>query len=1309
MKDSQTTQINEPHISQPICTAIQIALVDLLASWNITPSAVTGHSSGEIASAYAAQAMTLEECMAIAYHRGRTTRLLVENTKLPAGAMLAVGAGTDELRDMMSTIRDGRIGIACVNSPNSVTISGDKSGISQLQHRLEEKGIFNRQLRVNVAYHSYHMQMVAEDYYNSIAHIVPRPGCDSVRFHSSLRGHQVGTQELTAEYWVQNLTATVHFSDSLADLCAYDATSQGTQLIKARTTVLLEVGPHAALEGPIKQTVSAGFAAGSLVYASMLRRNQDANETAQRAAGELFTRGVSVNMAAINRPIPGTSIPQVLTDMPPYPFRHDTTYWHNSRISRKYLSSAKPARSEIIGTLADYSNDVAPEWRHVFRLDDVPWLRDHEMQGMVTYPMSAFVAMGIEAILQHQKLDHSRLVENASPPTVELRNLVCQRSLVLKEDKEVELITKLSPYMLGLHTASERWYEFAVSSWTEQDGHTHHCRGQVSVFGLTETAKIPRSSPLDFPQGKPSAAESRSLCKESQLYCPIDPKDMYDALGATGLRYGEPFQALQEISMSGDNGQTTAKLVVPNTACLMPNSYEGAYAVHPIILESAFQSVWPLLGAGTYDMERLYMVSSLEHLLIWCGVSAVAGSTMCVRATSSLASGPRTSSPSDKQHQRLELLQDGFSVQLTPSDRDGQDWISMQGLKVLPVHNGRDLANGDSCQGLCYKTEWRALSEEPLINSATTSISNHDTRSDDSRQSSFVILEKVTIIYRQEGQFDLALKLSKALELETGTPAELEAFETDCGISSAPAGFVIVIAEIGQTLLTSLSMRNFHRMKEIILAAKGLLWVCQSAIDNLEDPNVHLVTGLARSLRAETDQSFVILDLNPAVGNPNGNVQEQGSISHIVNVFTRCFSDPGESTSPQPSIDMEYRVRDGQLQVPRVTYDENLDRFVRSEAHGEEVIKMQPYIAKDMVLRPPLKMRMGVAGSLDSLYFIPDPILSTPLGNNEVEIEIRATGVNNKDLMEVMGQEFGVTIGMECAGIITRCGNKVKSRSIGDRVCASFPAGAYSQFTRCPYTSVARIPENISFATAATIPIAYCTAYYSLFDMGRLSKNDTVMIHAGASDVGLAAIQLASYIGAEIYVTVRDESQRTFLMEEFTVKLPGTHIFLTHTNSFEPALKGRADVILNSPTVSGDLLRDTWNCIAPFGRFIETGKRDIRADLLLPMRQFERNATFASVDLAIIASEKPRLMQRLLSHVFAMIRNGIITPFAGGCVKPISEIVQAFKLLQSGDVIGKIAVLHRGNDQVKVNLIVPSFQASIHCHPCNFLKNKFGD
>ena len=305
--------------------------------------------------------------MAISYYRGMAVVSLKKQFPDLKGAMMAVGASEEDITPLIAQLREKEVRIACFNSPSSLTISGDEPALDELQALIEAKQLFNRKLQVDVAYHSHHMKLVADEYDETLDSI-EQPLVTDVKFHSSLYGHLVEGTKLQPSYWVDNLTKAVRFSEALTSMCKpVDGYKTGVDMI-------IEIGPHSALAGPVKQILKAnGPSTMAIPYASALIRKKDAVESAMDLAATLFVKGATLDLGAVNFPRPRKA-PLLLVDMPRYPWNHQTKYWHESRISQKHRNRSAP-RNDILGTLANYSNDLEPTWRNILRLDELPWLR----------------------------------------------------------------------------------------------------------------------------------------------------------------------------------------------------------------------------------------------------------------------------------------------------------------------------------------------------------------------------------------------------------------------------------------------------------------------------------------------------------------------------------------------------------------------------------------------------------------------------------------------------------------------------------------------------------------------------------------------------------------------------------------------------------------------------------------------------------------------------------------------------------------------------------------------------------------------
>ncbi|KAE9366807.1 putative polyketide synthase [Stipitochalara longipes BDJ] len=1235
-KDKSLSKVSAAHISQPACTGIQLALTDLLKSWGIKPTAVAGHSSGEIGAAYAAGALDLESCVAIAYFRGQSIVSLKRQYPDLRGSMMAVGGSPDEMRPLIKLLKEGRATVACINSPSSITASGDESAISELQELVEQKQMLNRKLRVDTAYHSHHMSLVAEEYGASIKHVRSKSTTGTL-FHSSLKGRHIKTTELGPSYWVENLTCPVRFSEAVQSMCKPidDSTALAVD-------ILVEIGPHAALEGPVKQILKAiGGNATKIPYASALLRDKDAVDTAFLLAATLFTKGAKLDFGAINFPLPGAKAPQVLTNLPRYPWNHSTKYWHESRIAQQHVD--RPfGRNDLIGTLANYSNDLEPTWRNIIRADDMPWVRHHKMQSMTVYPMAGYIAMALEAASQRATM------RNIVFDKFDLREVTVSRPLVIYEGADVETNITLRAFTEGTRTSSDTWDEFRIYSWAKDRSWIEHCRGLISVVKSTESNVVDGAKQsLDAKATIISQMASIADACSSDVNTP----QMYETLDEAGAGYGPTFQGLENCKAS-DN-QAVADLIVPNTAALMPKGHEPDFIIHPAFLDQFIQIVWPIFGAGWKGLDVLYMPSFVQSMSISTGIPRKVGDRMRVFGTGR----PMPKNPAPTK----------LSLFATCSTLGTDALISMESLVMTPVFDGSNASSTNIARELCYKLVW-----EPLEITEQSEADIHDvpTNGTNGLNGYSKTGPEVAIICDEQSQQTLLSSVKDLVSDFTRTTPTVGAL----GFVPTDGKVCIVLSELEQQVVSNLSSADFQAIQKMLSSAAGVLWPVRGAYSSSENPDAEMVIGMARSIRSETLLNFATLDLGLSP-----QLSTTGTAEKIFEVFKKTFSADTLSTG----VDMEYQERDGKLLIPRVINDPEMNKFVHQETQPSSAPDLQPFAQEGR----PLKIAIETPGALDTLHFTDDLAVGTPIPDCEIEIEVRATSMNFKDIMISMGQLSSKYIGVECAGIISTVGSKVTDLAVGDRVCA-MSEGAYSTYTRCLGTSAQKISDSMSFEDASTIPVIYCTAYFSLFDLGRLTKGETVLIHAAAGGVGQAAIILSQMVGAEIFATVGSVAKKEFLMTEYGI--PEDHIFYSRNTSFAKAIhhatNGQGvDLVLNS--LAGDCLRETWDSLAHFGRFIEIGKRDITSNSRLEMARFEHNAMFASVDLTVVAAERPKIMKRLLSEIFSLMDKGLVKPISPITTFPISNVESAFRTLQGGKIMGKIVIVPRSDDQVKA---VPS-------------------
>ena len=224
-RPEKDSRVNDAVYSQPLCTVLQVGIMDLYRSWGIEPAGVVGHSSGEIGAAYAAGALSRRDAWKIAYHRGRLSGDVKKLAPELRGAMMAVGLSETDASERLSKIFDGVANVAAINSPSNVTVSGDLTAINQLEAVLKGEGIFARKLKVENAYHSHHMQVIAKQYLDILKEIKPVDITGGIRMVSSVTGQQIKGSDLGADYWVKNMVSILQNV-----LLRWDLTTKGEHL-----------------------------------------------------------------------------------------------------------------------------------------------------------------------------------------------------------------------------------------------------------------------------------------------------------------------------------------------------------------------------------------------------------------------------------------------------------------------------------------------------------------------------------------------------------------------------------------------------------------------------------------------------------------------------------------------------------------------------------------------------------------------------------------------------------------------------------------------------------------------------------------------------------------------------------------------------------------------------------------------------------------------------------------------------------------------------------------------------------------------
>ncbi|KAK4458706.1 hypothetical protein QBC42DRAFT_19564 [Cladorrhinum samala] len=1414
-----------PEFSQPLVTALQLALLAVLHDLGIRPAVVVGHSSGEIAAAVAAGKLTQEEGIKVAYFRGKAAKDVQEQQTVKLG-MLAAGLGSQDVQPFIDPFEG--VDIACINSPKSVTLAGRLDDLERIEAALKAEGHFARVLMVDLAYHSRHMKLIS-DHYRSLLlqhcpHLSPRRSHHDVKFYSTVQG-DLWEDGTGIDYWVRNMSSPVRFAQAATAM-----------LQEGVADHLIELGPSGALAGPIKQIKQQLPQDPPLIqYSPALERSRNSTAPLFDLAGKMFLAGVDIDLAKVNGiETSGPSKPKVVIDLPNYSWNHSIKYWHESLASTDWRYRKFPIH-DLLGTKVLGTSWKAPSWRRTLRLKDVPWIRDHTIGTDIVFPASGYVAMAVEAMFQTAKasgMENFSDMENVSQASYRLRDVRLLRALVVDEDASHHLHFFLNP----AHGQNDTWFQFKISSRKDEIW-TDHCSGFVRI-GFTERLARKKGDNL-APLRHPSPATL-----------------WYKSMQSVGFNFGTRFQNLLEIESVAGQRSSRARIAFPPLAA---QKNESKYVVHPAVFDSFFQAGIPSLYQGHRTLiDKALVPHLIDEILISTGIDTP--TTAIATTSSAFTTGRRdkaqnyTSSAAIYNEETCQLIAEvrglHYNVLHVPETTESRptflrpSWkpdISLldnhTDLETLATSAGKDVSllssglrlpqvAGYLLSLLKYKialpsvldldltafsgehespSDFSADEAKSVLETCTRYISasstpenmtDAQTRLQNIRGVEFHIYDPTSLIQQQppfsaEDKFDLIIVrlplhetdkfdaacravtkfcsphgfvilvqqhdsspellsesswASVELDMETvlysaglnleakalfsgvylctpfPTPEakSAEAFRVDfpvvdlsggrsieCStfldslqtlgwrgsavdLSTAALGLpgsansLVIVDDPHSPLLANVTKSDWGHLRSLLTHGHDtkLIWLTSGSQLSVSSPSNALIHGFARSLRnEEATMSLTTLDLSSFID------------SHIASKAVL------QLLTARGALETEYCERGGVLHVSRVLPDEPLVREVaEGQSKGADLRHM-------WLRKKPKTVRLYCekVGAMDSIHFneVPDTDMSQPLGDGEIEVEIRAAGLNYKDIATTLGlvPENEYLLGLEGAGIITQVGANVTSYRIGDRVLVH-GKGCFANRNRVPKENIFLLPDWISFEQAATMSIVYFTAVYSLMEIVQVRKGQSVLIHSAAGGVGIASIQICKMLGAEIFATVGNEEKARFLIEKYGI--PPERIFSSRTTGFGDGIcsltNGRGvDFVLNSLT--GNLLDESWRLLADNGTLLEIGKRDIVARHSLSMEPFDRNCSYKGIDISrpSILDDLP-LVERVLQKIRQLLVWGHIKPISPMKVFSFIKIVDAMRYMRSGEHIGKI-VISDGETVEDIKVLVRRAPHSLNFSP----------
>ncbi|KAM0228605.1 hypothetical protein ACHAPO_010577 [Fusarium lateritium] len=580
LADAESSRVAEAAISQPLCTALQVVLVDLLHQAGVELSAVVGHSSGEIGAAYAAGLLTARDAIRVAYYRGLYAKL-AQSPNGHKGAMMAVGTTFEDAEEFCELEAfQGRIQIAAKNSPSSITLSGDEDAIIEAIEIFKDEGKFARQLKVDTAYHSSHVVPCAMPYLEAMDGCgIETATATKTQWYSSVHDGQVmNADSLTTSYWVYNMTNAVLFSPAVTQ-----AWEEGGPY-----DLVLEVGPHPALKTPALDTIEA-IHDGRPPYTGVIARGKDDVQQFSNALGFIWTHlgPRSIAFEKFEGVVSGSKDrPSFIQDLPNYPFDHAKQFMSMSRVSG-WFNSIQEAPHPLLGRRChDRETSQSIQWRNVLSPKEIPWLQGHQLQGQTIFPATGYISMAVEAI--------KILAEPSSLGLITIEDLSITRALAfVDEDASVETLFELR---ILSRSETEIQAEFCCYSGIP---HNH-----TATMGLNSTAQIKASL------GTPTSDQLSSIAVDDFDLRPVSVDRFYDFLGRLGYNYSWPFRGTTSI-------RRKANFATGTLEDQSGSEWEDQLLVHPGMLDSSLQTTFAAFCCpGDERLWALHLPTSFRSVVI---------------------------------------------------------------------------------------------------------------------------------------------------------------------------------------------------------------------------------------------------------------------------------------------------------------------------------------------------------------------------------------------------------------------------------------------------------------------------------------------------------------------------------------------------------------------------------------------------------------------------------------------------------------------------------------------------------------------
>ncbi|KAI4257203.1 MAG: hypothetical protein L6R42_005800 [Xanthoria sp. 1 TBL-2021] len=1060
------------------------------------------------------------------------------------------------------------------------------------------------------------------------------------------------------ESWCQNLTSRYY--------------SIATDEQFSKVDLMVEIGPHSALSGPIRQ-ICVKFGFDKLGYIPSLLRGLDQLLSSLRWLEKVSTTG-KMNLKK----------GEVLVELPRYQWNYAKNLWAEPRQSAEQRAP-KHARHDILGSRMPGGSQTEPIWRN-------PWLHSLSLGGEAVFPAAGYFSMAMEAATQiNEDSDHPQVIS-----VYVLRDVSIKAALVTPDtDDGIEVLSSMRPSVFSETEPTITWWDFDVSSIDEAGHVQDRMTGNISI-NTRQRGQTPKKV-LNIPQRATGKAWNQ-------------------ALREVGFDYGEGFQDMQDIRSDCKNFVASSKTVIKQESGTMEG--ESRHVLHPgtvdwtqqLIIVSIYAGRVADMGCGTVpiQVDEVIIWEQLENptanVFSWTDKRGIrsfqSGSQLTasdgevlvditdMRTTYYEAAVPRRSDDAAESQpfkemvwkldidsldssnqitdmdvskiveiaahkdQSLEVLELG-SVHALPvlsmsklinytmidaEEKSEATEASVGAFKNAKVHQAdlsRDLVEQGLAEGAydlliapsgttdlttirsLLKTSGRALlTGNEVAGSALQSagFSGLDVAFSRKDNSSLVLTtavkpeqnghangvdNKMALLYRTE-QGEIVSQVAEAAK-EMGWSVRSTPLKDYIG---AAGEHVIMLADFEGPLLSTLQEDELTGLRNLTTSASSILWVTRGGLFKGKMPEYGMVAGLARSVTSE-NASLDLTNLDSDTDNT--------SDADIVSIITKSAD---RQVTKVETRETEYCVDNGLTHISRLLPNESLNAQYATDEHDTHGV--------------PMSDDRRLVGKVQSgkVVFEPDQRTEELVRPNDVEVKLVLGGLTKEDTLVITGSDYPTTYSHEIFGIVSKIGEDVHNLEVGDRV-------------RTPADLVQKLERDDVAEELAALPMAYAAVIYGLMNLAKTEAGENVLIMNATGAVGLAAIKICDVIKANTFVCVDSDEEANKLMTEFN--LADRQTLRPSDQSIRSQMHTLTgghgiDVIFSCAFSSSTVSRECWRHLAPFGRFVDFGRKNVLKRSFLDALPLHTSANYLSFDLLELYSWKPEILASLLRLTVELYR-----------------------------------------------------------------------